>query len=80
MYRGFSAQLSYERSWQLLPVGSQEAAGARHVNHLLFGVGKHYRITQKIRGTTLLLYRPGAIDQSLQLSRWNLRTGFLLSR
>ena len=80
VYRGFSAQLSYERSWQSLPVTSQEAAGARHVDHLLFGVGKHYRITRKVQGTTLLLYRPGAIDQSLRLNRWNLRTGFLLSR
>ena len=80
VYRGFSAQLSYERSWQLLPVGSQDAAGARHADHLLFGVSKRYRITQKIQGATLLLYRPGDIDQSLQLSRWNLRTGFLLSR
>ncbi len=80
VYHGFSAQLSYERSWQPLPVGSQDAAGARHTDHLLFGVGKHYRITRKVQGTTLLLYRPGAIDQSLQLSRWNLRTGFLLSR
>ena len=46
--------------------------------HLLVGVGKSYAITQKIRGTTLLLYRPGSIDKSLRLSRWNLRTGFFL--
>ena len=80
VHRGFSAQLSYERSWQLLPATSQDAVGPRHADHLLFGVGKHYRITQRLQGTTLLLYRPGNIDRSLQLSRWNLRTGFLLSR
>ena len=78
--RGFSAQLSYERSWQPLPAVSQDAAGARRTDHLLFGVGKHYRLSRWVQGTTLLLYRPGAQDHAWPLSRWNLRAGFLLSQ
>ncbi len=78
VYRGFAAHVAYERSGPSSPVLSQGEDRAIVDQHLLVGIGKSYRITRKIRGTTLLLYRPGDIDQSLQLSRWNLRTGFFL--
>lgn len=78
VYRGFALQVAYERSGQSFPVVSPGEKGAVIDQHLLAGIGKSYAITRKIRGTTLLLYRPGSIDESLQLSRWNLRTGFFL--
>ncbi len=80
VYRGFAAHAAYERSGLFAPMVSPEDRGVVIDQHLLVGIGKSYRITRNIRGTTLLLYRPGSIDQSLRLSRWNLRTGFLLSR
>ncbi len=80
VHRGFAAHVAYERSGLSSPVLSRGEDRAIVDQHLLVGIGKSYRITRNIRGTTLLLYRPGDIDRSLQLSRWNLRTGFLLSR
>ena len=80
VHQGFAAHVAYERSGLSSPVLSRGEDRAIVDQHLLVGISKSYRITQKIRGTTLLLYRPGDIDRSLQLSRWNLRTGFLLSR
>ncbi len=80
VYRGFAAHVAYERSGLSSPVISSGEKGTVIDQHLLVGIGKSYRITRNIRGTTLLLYRPGDISQSLQLSRWNLRTGFLLGR
>lgn len=79
VYRGFVLHAAYERSGLSIPVTVSTETGMITNQHLLAGVGKSYSITKKIRGTTLLLYRPGDIDQSLQLSRWNLRTGFYLN-
>ena len=76
VYRGFALHAAYERSWQLAAQGERSTAVGQHV---LAGIGKSYRITRRVQGTTLLLYRPGDLDQSLQLSRWNLRTGFYLN-
>jgi hypothetical protein len=78
VYRGFAAHVAYERSGLSSPVLSRGEDRAVVDQHLLVGIGKSYRITRKVQGTTLLLYRPGDIDQSLPLSRWNLRTGFAL--
>ncbi len=78
VYRGFAAHVAYERSSRSVPVVSLGERGTIVDQHLLAGIGKSYSITRNIRGTTLLLYRPGDIDQSLHLSRWNLRTGFSL--
>ena len=78
VYRGFAVHVAYERSSRSVPVVSLGERGTIVDQHLLAGISKSYSITRRIRGTTLLLYRPGSIDRSLQLSRWNLRTGFSL--
>lgn len=78
VYRGFALYAAYERSMLSPPLTTAGEAGLIADQHVLFGISKSYAITQKIRGTTLLLYRPGDIDASLQLSQWNLRTGFYL--
>ena len=78
VYRGFLLHAAYERSWQPQPGDQGQSMITDH--HLLGGVGKTYRITRKLRGTTLLLFRPEPSSQVLNLVRWNLRTGVFLSQ
>ena len=80
LYQGFLGHVAYERSWLLPPFATAGEAGTIAAHHLLVGIGKTYRITKRIQGTTLVLFRPGPRSQPLNLARWNLRTGVYLSR
>ena len=79
VYKGFVVHATYERSWLPLPHPISGEPKTTHPQHLLLGIGKTYQITEKVQGTTLLLYRLGSLAHPLQLTRWNVRTGFLLN-
>ena len=78
VYQGVLLHAEYERSWQPQPGDLGQSIITTH--HPLAGVGITYRITQKMRGATLLLFRPDSQSPSLDLARWNLRTGIYLGQ
>ena len=78
VYRGFLLHAAYERSWQPQPGDQGQSIVDAYAP--LVGIGKTYRITRKLRGTTLLLFRLASDPPPLNLPRWNLRTGVYLSQ
>ncbi|NER83512.1 MAG: hypothetical protein F6K42_28960, partial [Leptolyngbya sp. SIO1D8] len=82
VYKGFFAHMEYERlksgngSAQNGAVG--DANGDTWQNSALGGLGKRYKIRNKIKGNVTLLYNFLYDEHSLYNKPWNLRFGFEL--
>ena len=81
VYKGFYAHGEYERLSGAHLSGKntpQDQRGDSWHNGALLGLGKSYKIKNKIRGNVMLLYNFLYDEQSLYNRPWNLRFGFEL--
>ena len=79
LIRSFLLHAEYERMSQVASVTPEETVSRQWQTSLLLGIGKTYRITNRVQGSMLLLYNLRHDQQSIYPRPWMIRLGFHMS-